>query len=103
LPGRPILYQGRSPTAREALLVIEVADSSLDTDRTVKHRMYATATIPTYWIINLRDNVIEVYDQPDMLAGAYSQRHDFGRRDKVQLTLPGSTSISIAVTDLIAD
>jgi hypothetical protein len=103
LPGRPIDYQGRTPTAREAVLVIEVADSSLDTDRTVKLRMYATAAIPTYWIVNLRDNVIEVYDHPDVLAGSYSNRRDFRRGDKVQLDLPRATLTPVAVTDLIAD
>ena len=103
LPGRPIDYQGRSPTAREAVLVIEVADSSLDTDQTVKLRMYATAVIPTYWIVNLRANVIEVYNRPDVLSGAYRNRRDFGRRDNVELALPGSSSITVPVTDIIAD
>lgn len=46
------------------LLVIEVADSSLEYDRSVKAPLYAEAGVPEYWIINLVDNVLEVYRQP---------------------------------------
>lgn len=103
LPGRPILYRGRSPTAREVCLAIEVADSSLDTDRTVKRRMYATAAIPAYWIVNLRDNVIEAYQHPDVLAGEYRDRRDHRRGDTIQLALPASGPLSVAVDDIIVD
>ncbi|MCI0360387.1 MAG: Uma2 family endonuclease [Planctomycetaceae bacterium] len=103
LPGRPIQYQGRIPAAREARVAIEVADSSLFTDRTVKLRMYATAAIPVYWIVNLRENVIEVYEHPDLLAGAYGDHRDYRRGDSFELELPGSGSLTVAVTEIIAD
>ena len=103
LPGRPVLYRGRSPRADEACLVIEVADSSLDTDRTVKLRMYATAAIPEYWIVNLRDDIIESYKRPDTLKGAYLDRNDRAHGDRIEIKLPNVSSLQIAVDDIIAD
>ncbi len=54
----------------KALLVIEVADSSLDYDRNVKSSLYAEAEIPEYWIVNLVDNVVELRLNPE--GGTYS-------------------------------
>lgn len=50
--------------ADEVFLVIEVADSSLDDDRREKAQLYAEAKIPEYWIINLVDRCVEVYQEP---------------------------------------
>ena len=57
-------YVDHAPTAKEVLCVIEVADSSLDFDRTTKQRVHADSGIPVYVIINLPDCVIEVYSAP---------------------------------------
>lgn len=57
--GPPRTRAGHHPTA--AALVVEVADTTLDFDRTRKHEMYARARIPEYWIVNLVDRVLEVY------------------------------------------
>jgi Uma2 family endonuclease len=46
---------------REAVLVIEVAESSLDYDRREKAGLYARAGFPEYWIVNLRDRTVEVH------------------------------------------
>jgi Uma2 family endonuclease len=56
------------------LLVIEIADSSLRYDRLTKAALYADAEIPEYWIVNLVDDVLEVFSQPQ--SGVYqSQTH----------------------------
>ncbi|HYN76267.1 MAG TPA: Uma2 family endonuclease [Lamprocystis sp. (in: g-proteobacteria)] len=55
-------YARSHPSA--ALLVIEVADSSLEHDRTDKARAYARNEIPEYWVINVKERIIEVYTQP---------------------------------------
>src|SRR5580704_12759015 len=46
LRGEPRAYSDRLPTARDATAVVEVADSSLPYDRTVKLALYARAGIP---------------------------------------------------------
>jgi Uma2 family endonuclease len=48
---------------REAMLVIEVANTSLALDR-AKSFIYAKASIPEYIIINLQNNILEVYMTP---------------------------------------
>lgn len=55
-------YKDAHPTT--ALLVIEVADSSVDGDRGFKAPGFAAGGIPEYWIVNLRDDAVEVHLDP---------------------------------------
>ena len=57
-------YKDRHPEPSEIPLVVEVADSSLEFDRTTKQAIYASAKIPVYWIVNLIDRCLEVYSEP---------------------------------------
>lgn len=52
------------PTSAATILAIEVADSTLEKDRTIKQQIYANAKIPEYWIVNLPEDVVEVYRTP---------------------------------------
>ena len=54
---------------RGAILVVEVADTSLRFDRTTKAAFYASAGIAEYWILNLVDRTLEVYRLPSGAAG----------------------------------
>jgi Uma2 family endonuclease len=54
---------------RRALLVIEVAESSLEVDR-LKARVYAESNVDEYWIVNLPGRVVEVHREPR--GGAYA-------------------------------
>jgi len=56
-------YKGVKMQPEDILLAIEVADSSLKTDRQVKTVIYASNNIPEYWIVNLQDHQIEVFKQ----------------------------------------
>jgi Uma2 family endonuclease len=47
-----------------ALLVIEVADSSLALDLGRKARIYAEADVPRYWVIDLKGGVVHVHTDP---------------------------------------
>jgi Uma2 family endonuclease len=55
-------YRDAHPT--HAGLVVEVAESSLRLDRTIKKNIYAAAGIADYWIVNLVERVLEVYREP---------------------------------------
>lgn len=57
-------YLSGHPTPEDILLVIEIADSSLDYDREVKRSLYAEAGITDYWIFNLIENCLEAYSEP---------------------------------------
>lgn len=46
------------------LLIIEVSDSKLGFDRITKSRLYARHGIEDYWILNVREQVVEVHRGP---------------------------------------
>lgn len=52
------------PEPHEVLLLVEVAESSLEVDRGIKLGIYAEAKIADYWIVNLVEKQIEVYRTP---------------------------------------
>lgn len=56
--------RNRVPLAEHALLVVEVADTSLAHDRYTKAPLYGRAGIPEYWIVDLNGERIEVYREP---------------------------------------
>ena len=64
------------PTAEEVVIVIEVADSSLEKDQNLKSVVYAQAGIREYWIANLVDRQLEVYTEPTS-DGKYRVRRLF--------------------------
>src|SRR6185503_14743410 len=69
VPGRYEDYDHVHP--RTALLVIEVADSSLKQDRLTKAMVYAAADVPEYWIVNVVHGQVEVHRDPDRTARRY--------------------------------
>jgi len=66
VPGSPRDYEDEHP--RTAVLVVEVADTSLAFDRRVKASLYASAGIPEYWLLNLSARVLEVHRDPGPMA-----------------------------------
>ena len=71
LKPRPDLYADRHPGPEDALLVIEVADSSLAFDRNVKAPLFARCGIPEVWIVDVGGSAVEVYRGPT--AGGYAR------------------------------
>jgi Uma2 family endonuclease len=65
--GRIREYADAHPSA--PVLVVEVSQASLGTDRRRKARLYARAGLREYWIVNLVDDLLEVYRDP-VRAGA---------------------------------
>jgi Uma2 family endonuclease len=61
---RDVSYKDREAWAEDAVLVIEVAESSLAYDRSTKRRLYAEAGIPEYWVVNCPAETIEVHRDP---------------------------------------
>lgn len=66
-------YKRSLPRPADVVLVIEVADSSLAYDRAIKMPLYARASVPEAWIVNLIDRWIEVYRDPS--AAGYTTLH----------------------------
>jgi Uma2 family endonuclease len=74
-------YRTRKPRPDDVLLLIEVADSSIDYDQTTKLPRYATAGIVEVWIVNLGDDRVEVYRDPE--GDGYATQKTFVRGDSV--------------------
>ena len=84
-------YRDRDPEAADLALVVEIAESSLARDRGMKKRIYARAGVPTYWIVNLVDKVIEEYSDPSGPTETpdYRVRRDLRLDDEIALVLDG--------------
>jgi Uma2 family endonuclease len=74
--GAPRDYRDAHPSA--ALLIVEVADTSLAYDRQRKGSLYARAGVQDYWIVNLEDRCVELYRDPDQGSYRSSQRYIAG-------------------------
>lgn len=61
---RDDFYSNELPGAENILLLIEVADTSLEYDRETKIPLYAKAQIQEVWLLNLPENCIELYSSP---------------------------------------
>ncbi|MEX0642251.1 MAG: Uma2 family endonuclease [Pirellulales bacterium] len=80
----------KPPEPDRVALLIEVAESSLDYDRTVKLPNYALAGIPEYWIVNLIEEQIEVHRMPS--GRTYQERTVYRDAAEIQpLALPTAT------------
>ena len=88
LERRPGGYRTRHPGPDDVLLVIEVADTSVEYDRSTKIPRYARAGVPEAWLVNLPAEVIEVYRGP--VGGRYTGTNTVSRGATIQpLELPG--------------
>lgn len=76
-------YASRHPRAKDVLLVVEVADSSLTFDQEVKVPMYAHASIPQVWVVALDEDCVHTYRDPD--GGAYMSQHTYTHEETVSL------------------
>jgi Uma2 family endonuclease len=84
------------PHRGNALLLIEVANTSLHKDRVIKNEIYAEAGVPEYWIVDVKSSRVEVLTEPSETGYTKSSIHrrgDILRQHKL-------ASVSIAVADI---
>ena len=92
LTRRDDFYRHQLPRPADVLLIIEVADSSLEYDRRTKLPLYARAGIREFWLVNLIEERIEIYTEP--ANGAYT---------KVAYIKRGEALISVTMPDITLD
>ncbi len=90
-------YKSGLPTAADVLLLIEVADSSLDYDQHTKLPVYAQAGIAEVWIVNLDADQVEVYTQPQ--GTAYTATRVVGRGETVPIG--ASPTVTLQADDIL--
>jgi Uma2 family endonuclease len=94
-------YRAHHPGASAIGLVVEIADTTLATDRK-KGRVYGAAGIPEYWIVNLSERCVEVYSEPSHEAENGYQRSVVFRADgKLPVTIDGRDLGPIAVATVL--
>lgn len=100
--GRLEDYPDRHPLYHEVTLVVEVAETTLVTDR-YKAELYAQAQIPIYWLINLVDGCVEVMTNPQSVNErcAYADCAHFRPGDLFTLIVDGQEIESVPVSELL--
>jgi len=94
---RADFYAAGKPGPDDVLLLIEVMDTSAETDRGVKLPLYARAGIPEVWLLDLATRRVEVFRQPSL--SGYSEAHTVERDDR--LVLQAFPDLSLTVADLL--
>lgn len=94
-------YLKRHPGPAEVGLVMEIADSSLERDSILKKRIYASAGIPYYWLLNLKTRSLEVYSVPQ--GNEYVQRAVVRSEQTADVVLDGNTVGAVRVADLLPE
>ncbi len=61
---KPDFYASAHPGPTDTLAIIEVSDTSIQFDQSVKLPLYASANIPVYWIVDIEANQITVHTGP---------------------------------------
>jgi Uma2 family endonuclease len=92
-------YRDRTPEPGDVVLVVEVAETTLDHDRGLKKAAYARGRIPVYWIVNLVDRQVEVYSNPR--AGKYRSGQVFKPGQEVPVVIERVRVGRIAVADIL--
>jgi Uma2 family endonuclease len=90
-------YKNAHPVTDDVLLVIEVAESSAVSDREVKVPRYARAGVLEVWLIDLNDEVVEVYADPR--EGEYRERRNVARDES--LSLQALPAVKLPVNDIL--
>ena len=82
---RKDLFKTAHPRPEDILFLIEIADSSLAKDRTVKLPLYAAAGIPETWLVDLEGECVEVHTEPS--ANGYGKTQVFRKGEMIQTSL----------------
>ncbi len=75
-------YANEHPTPADVLLIIEVADSTIYKDRNVKMPLYALAGIPEAWLVDLGNQTVEVFMQPQ--SGNYADTQTYALGESIR-------------------
>jgi Uma2 family endonuclease len=90
---RPDFYASAHPGPEDVLLVVEVAETSADADRSLKIPLYARYGIPEAWLVDLLEERIEIYRHPT--PQGYRSLHIAHRGETVSPALIPSLTVAV--------
>jgi len=94
---REDFYEKAPAGSGDTLLVIEVADSSLDFDRDIKAPLYARTGVPEFWIVDLEARAVSIFREP--IASGY--RSAFTARPGEMIAPSGLPDVGIDVEEVM--
>lgn len=90
-------YESNHPAAADTLLIIEVADPTVLTDRNIKVPLYARSEVAEVWLVNLPSQRVELFWDPQ--AGTYQQSREFKCGEII--TSVTVTNFSVEVNEIL--
>ena len=97
LQPRPDFYEARHPQPEDIFLLVEVADTTVETDRNVKIPLYAEGGISEVWLVNINEQCIEIYREP--VSTGYQNVQNFQRGQT--LSIQAFPDINITVDEVL--
>lgn len=79
----PNFYADRHPTPEDTYLVIEVADTTIQRDLSIKADLYAEAGIADYWVANVTTQELHIFREPQ--ADGYQRQLIVRKQQSVNL------------------
>ena len=90
-------YSTGKARPEDILLLIDVADTTVHSDRQMKIPLYARAEVPEVWLINLPRKIIEVYTEPR--NGKYQVVRKAGKSEILKPKM--ITDLAVKVADIL--
>ena len=97
LQPHPDFYEAGHPQPEDIFLLVEVADTTVETDRNVKIPLYAEGGISEVWLVDINEQCVEVYPEP--LSTGYQNVQKFQRGQT--LYIQAFTNIDITVDEVL--
>ena len=87
-------YRTAHPEPADVLLLIEVAETTVNADRAVKVPLYARAGVAEAWVVNIPEGRIEIYSDPS--GGIYQRIEVFGHEAEARSHTVEGLTVSVA-------
>jgi Uma2 family endonuclease len=94
---RADFYETGHPQPQDILLLIEIADTTLEFDRSVKTSLYASAGIAEFWLVDLKSQALEIYREPSLVG--YQSVQKFQRNQS--MSAQAFPEISFDATEIL--
>jgi Uma2 family endonuclease len=90
-------YESGHPQVEDILLLVEVADTTVESDREVKIPLYASSGIAEVWLVDINEECLEVYRQPSPNGYKVIQKYYRGQN----LTIQAFSDVSFTVDEVL--
>jgi Uma2 family endonuclease len=95
-------YSQRHPGPKDIGMLVEVGEATLRDDQTIQYRIYARSRIAVCWIVNLVDEIVEVYTKPKGgKSPRYLKKREYAKDESVPLVIAEERIGAIPVSDLL--